>query len=1387
MDVQVHCKVSICVVIFSVIFGMNTALASKHNELKMFPLFDSALSELLVRDIYIDNNKVAWVGTDSGVYRYSNYGLEYLDYSFNGSAKSVSAPITNIFELNARYLAINYFPSGLTFFDRKLDQFIKFPFKHKFNYLLNSQKLDDNIAIWRDKNKYFWYDIKDDSLTSIPFDSPIEQDENINFIILQHSKRVIAFSTKRLFELDLKDKIWRKKLEFSFTNNYWIEFAESNNGNLHLFAGDKHYLIQNDILTLVSKIESCTPQQLNRDVVKWKKSLYTQSRIIHKGKHTYIVSECGIYAYDLTSYHLKPIKISSPDLTSIWLKNIWSKDGYSMIDTLDGMYLVDDAGELIQLSQKSKASNGGSTISIAKMNDQQYLLANGEPGLQILTNRQHHFNALSQSDLERLTGDNAMRKVIKQDNKTIWLASQNNGLFKVVLVDQHWQVAQHYLAATHIRDLFIEQDKVWIASDGNGLFCIDLKNNKVTSLLDKLALNFIMKIKPLNENIMILGVNHGVVLIDRKTMNIVKHIKSLMTPDGLIMLSHTWAISNDSKGNIWLASHHSKWSLFKLSPEYKVLEAYQHDDLPVYASASDMVLDQKEQPIIATWGGGIFYRKDGETSFSQLTMQDGLPSNSILSIYSIANDYWVSTDKGLAKVSLCQSTGCDHKVEAFSKSDGLSTNLFDLNSAHLNKDGSLIYGGFYAVNWFNPLSDIVQNNIRPSAHYLIKVLIDGKNASSILQPTLSEIQLTLPYDTQTIRLGYTSDDHVLTGKKQYHYRINGNSWIKTEKPEINLPLLSYGSYQIEANSSNSAGLWSKHPLILDITILKPYWLSVWAITFYITIILCIIFTIYRWRANKLIRENIKLERGISQRTQALETKTKELKISIEQKEKMFQNTSHELRTPLQSIISNVRLLKKQQTSCEATKHLEVISEQSVYLNEIVDGVLTNAEVLISEQEINQLNLTTLFNRIVDWQQAKALEKNISIELINLCTEATHIKLTKNGENHIFINLITNAIKFSPINSVISITLRQEANKCLISITDQGPGFSNIDKILQRFGREHTSYTGNGLGLDIVNEVIKMNDGEINFENLTPTGCQVHIKLPSYFSSKQKATTALEPLQLEQFEHQLKNKFTHKKLILIVEDSPLLQTDYQNEFGELFVLAIKSDGQEALDYLLCEEIPYPDIIISDVMMPNMDGFLLCNHIKSNELLSDIPLVLLTAKSDSKSQLTGITAGADLYESKPIKDINRFIQQLINLLFTQESKLKKLKNFILSEPTTVVHREKLNFVERVKIELERNYSDPRYKINRLYQDLGLTESQFRTELAKYNFKGTKEFLDNYRLEKALVSIESSKASFVTIAKKCGFSSADYMSKKIRKKYGSSPRTIRNSKTDVSLELT
>lgn len=1351
-------------------------MANNHDDIKMFPIIDEQLNELLVRDIYIDNNKVAWVGTDSGLYRYSNHGLELLNYTFDGSAKSVSSPITNIVELNKRYLAINYFPSGLTFFDRQIDKFVVSPFKEKFHYLISTKKIDKDNAIWRDSNRYFWYDSQRDLLTKIPFDTPLQQGEHTSFIALEHSKRVIAFSATSLFELDVDQKIWKKKLTINVNNTYAAQFVESIDHNLHFFADGDHYKVKNNVLTFVSKIKLCSPQQLSRKVVQWKKARYTLPRIINKGAHTYFASECGIFSYDLESLRLKAIKISSSSLAPIWLKLLWEKNDYTIIDTLDGMYLVDEEGELIQLSQESKASNGGSTVAIAKMNKNQYLFANGEPGLQILTNKRHHFNVLKQSDLERLTGGHAMRKVIKQDDETIWLATQNNGLFKVVLVGEHWQVAQHYFSATHVRDLFIEEDKIWVATDGSGLLIIDLKTNTVSSLLDELSQNVIIKVKPLNIDIMAVGVNNGFVLIDRNTMNVIKHINSVMTPDGLKNLSHSWAVTSDTKGNIWFATHSRKWSLFKLSPEYKVLEAYNNDEHLAYASGSDIVLDPNEQPIIATLGAGIYYRQNGETSFRQLSMQDGLPSNTVLSIYPVGNKYWVSTDRGLAKISLCQSNTCSHSVETFTKNDGLATNLFDLNSAHLNTDGSLIYGGFYAVNWFDPNNDIVHNDVLPTAHNLIKVHIDGQNAWSLLPAEVDKNQLTLSNDTQTIQLGYTSNDHILTNKKEYRYRINNNAWTTTEKPEINLSLLSHGIYQIEATSANSVGLWGQQPMLLTIVILKPYWLSTWAIGLYLAIILLLALALFRWRTKKLIKENIKLERGIEERTHALATKTHELQLSIEQKERMFQNTSHELRTPLQSILSNVRLLKKEQYSKTAEKHLNVISQQSVYLNDIVDGVLTDAEFFISENESNQHNLATLFTRLVDWQQAKAQEKNIHISLINRCPEKTNVKLTKNGENYIFINLINNAIKFSPHNGLLTIAINKHEESCIITITDQGPGFTNIEHILKRYGREHTSYQGNGLGLDIVSRVLKMNNGAVDFENLRPTGCQVSITLPIYYAVSENITNTLEHLQIEKFVQQLAEKFTHKKIILIVEDSLLLQNDYQNEFGELFILVIKSDGQEALDYLYRDDTPYPDIIISDVMMPIMDGFQFCHSVKSNELFSDIPLVLLTAKSDGKSQLTGISAGADLYESKPIKDINRFIQQLINLLFTQESKTQKLKDFILSEPTETEPTNKLNFVEQIKLELERNYSNPTYKIYKLYEYFNLNESQFRAELAKYDFKGTKEFLDNYRLEKAMILIEASNDSFVTIAKKCGFSNADYMSKKIKKKYQLSPRMLR-----------
>ncbi len=1352
--------------------------ATKSLSMPMRPINHSALNDLMVRKIFIDDTKVAWIGTDSGLYRYSNGFVEHLGHDYAATAEPFNGPIVAIYELSNRYLLISGFPNSVSFFDRKQDQFVSNPFRETLNdasmlYLAIPKKLNDNLTLLSTLNRLYLLSHNDHSIRLV-FNTT-SSTNSIHSYVIDESNNIwlTTKDTLHLIKPPYQTVLTPTRIQSEDTRNQLIL---DDSYQLHLFQKDQHLRWVNGSFEKMGSFNTCSPQQSHRLSQIIDDDIIDSPLITPESNSVIYASECGISRYDLTTQKLSSLITPPTELIGPWLRNYtFISSDEKLVATQSGLFYLNTNQPIVKLANHIEASNGGETFAIGRISEDQFLVGDGTPGLKLASPFLNKIQGLSQQELERLTGSHSFRDLIKQNNETLWLASQVHGLFLVVRDQSRWMVKRHYFPDTHVRDLFLDGNRLWVATEGIGLHQINIDNGQVSPLLQTIEPKRFLSIRPINEKQLAIGGSYGLLIVDRKNGELIKIIDTLETPDGSQTLSSVWAIASDSQGYIWFASHNANWNLFKLSPNFELVESYCNENSLGEYSIFDMVLDHNEQPVLATWGGGLLYRQDQGLEFQRLTMVHGLPSDTIFSIKQVGENFWVSTDRGLAQIRLCQQVGCEHKVKVMNRNDGLFTNLHDLNSASLNKDGSLIYGGFFGIHWFHPEKDIIANTSLPTAHFWSAIRIDEINAWKKLAEQNAEFGLTIPYNTRSLQLQFHSNDFVLDNKKQYRFRINQGTWQNLELPLIELNYLASGRYQIDAQSSNSDGLWPENMVSLSLKVTPPWWHTYWAYLLYAIMLVLLFLSMLHWRQKQLAQQKAQLKNTVEKRTKELNESYTALENAIREKELMFQNTSHELRTPLQSILSFSQMLSKEVHSVQGCRNLSLVQQESNYLLRKIETILDKAELSINHNQYKVHDVIHCIKFVMDSLAGLAQEREQSVELKVEPDYYPVVRLSVDAERAIFGNLLKNAISYSPKNSLIEIRVAPYNSQVCVSICDEGPGVSNIQSIQQRRVRENTQEPGYGYGLDIVMGAVRLNQGNIEFKNKSPCGFEARVTLPCYSMDKDCYFESSQELLACKGIH---NPFSIKKHLLIAEDSPLLQDIFKQYLAPYFQLSIYENARLAQAKLMKDSNFIPDLVISDVMMPEMNGFDFCQWLKSNESLGMIPVILLTAKADQDSKTIGFNCGADLYIRKPIVNFNSFIQQILNLLKTFELRDKLIRDFA-KNPRTIPKDESDNeFVSRVFQFIEANYADPLYKIDQLITQLNCSETTFRRQMKANNLGNAKKLLEDYRLEKAMHLLTTTDMKIKEISPMCGYSRYEEMRTKIKIAFGQSPNKIRAS---------
>jgi signal transduction histidine kinase/ligand-binding sensor domain-containing protein/DNA-binding response OmpR family regulator len=862
--------------------------------------------------------------------------------------------------------------------------------------------------------------------------------------------------------------------------------------------------------------------------------------------------------------------------------------------------------------------------------------------------------------------------------------------------------------------------------------------------------------------------------------------------------SNIRAIYESRNGILWFG-----WSegLVEYNPETHDKKIFTHEpgnDKSIGGNEVETICEDPIQPEkylwIGTKGGGLSRLNLADDTFINYSVNNGLPNDVIYGILSYGNELWLSTNYGLCRVEVDK-----HGARSFRNyevSDGLQGNEFNTGAYSKSSTGELFFGGLNGVNAFFP-SEIKDNTHMPPIVFtglsFLNKTNTGEDEYTLSRDFIPDNSIiTIPYFDNSVEVQFAALDYTNPRKNTYMYKLYPvhKNWIDLgTQRNIMFMDLGAGEYKLIVKGSNNDGIWNEKGASITIKILSPYWATWWAYTLYFLIGLSLLYFIRRYELNRQQwKHNLELET-----VEAF--KYKELN---RMKSHFFANISHEFRTPISLISGPIDKILSKAKDDETRKQAGMIKRNANHLLGLINQLLD-----LSKLEAGKLSLRSSKRNIVSFIKGMTMsfesvaeEKDI---MLKVEAEKDEIELYFDNEKmtKIITNLLSNALKFTGEGGKITVTIDEpDDNSVEIKVRDTGIGIAEkeLPKIFDRFYQVDSSqkreHEGMGIGLALTKELIELHRGTITADSKAGKWTEFRINLPKGRKHLGDSEIVKEETVKPELEIDKEDYITiivegkdgvevvggDKNVVLVVEDNADVREFIKDSLGNDFQVEEASNGEQGIRK--AEQI-IPDMIISDIMMPKMNGNELTKRLKTDEKTSHIPIILLTAKSDQESRLEGLETGADDYLIKPF-DTNELRVRVKNLI---QIRRKLQEKYSKGDYVPVKRKESNNklsdfeerFMNKVTDVIENNLSDEKFNIEKFGEEVGMSRIQLHRKLKALTGKSASNYLRTVRLSKARRLIEEGKGNISEIAYSVGFSSPQYFTRCFKEEYGYPPSDL------------
>ncbi|MEL7119284.1 MAG: two-component regulator propeller domain-containing protein [Bacteroidota bacterium] len=1320
-----------------------------------------------------DHKGFIWIATENGLNRFDGQHFITFRNDPNDEETINNNRVWSILEDSQHNLWVSS-EGGLSWLNRKTGKFIRIPLKENnqtvpLSGVRHIQESTDG-TIWVSTIKEGIFRVEKETegqewkLSRFSYEVNGRPETNVRTYNIPYATSDVLWvaNSKGINQVDINTK---KAIRHPFPTalrNVRKEFEylhTSYNGNGKIFTGINDQLLCLDIREKVPEIK--TWESFNANPIQ---RFPISGEIVYKDPNTLLIpSYQDIYVFYLDNGSLKKVKIDGQTSSHLFSVHVHA----SFVDK-QGNYWLGTAGQGLFRAQKKKKAftfykydpgnpssiSSGQVRSIIEVGKGRLWTGILNHGIDVLETQEN--GLLKRVDtFKPISGQpnspqlSSVIKLIKDKEGNIWVATNVHGLIQLDLngkmVNRFYHDPENKYSISGNRIWGLAQDQqgyIWAGTWIDGLNRLDIEKKEFK--------NF--RHDPTNSNSLV-GDNVRYILVSKS-------------------------------GDLWIGSDQG---LVKYDKENDQFEQFQNNPLDPHSLSTNLVWSIYEDSKGFLWigtGSGLNRYDPVSRRFERFYEDNGLPDNSI---YGILEDdeglLWISTKNGLARQIPSSS---EVTFRPFLASNDLPTTAF-VPKAFLNSRYSeqLFFGSAKGLLAIKPSllqqdsakTELVINEMKVYKRKEVSVGIETDYFISNKEGTLN-----LGYDDLSVSFVLADLNRIEHSGYKYEYQLSGfnNQWTPLEdNMQVSFSNLRPGTYTLRARAKNLENSSVGEVNLLKMKVFPPWWRSWVAYIFYGIAVLSILLVLF----NFYLREQ--LEKKEAENLRALDA----------YKNKLFTNITHEFRTPL-TIISGMNNQIKKRPQQWLDEGTNLIQKNTDNLLDLINQILELQKVESGKLKLDlkQGNIIPFLENIFVQFQAYSQSKE---QKLTLDAQVKELNMDYDAEKilRIVSNLLSNAIKFAPEKGKVDFRIakskkkgRATAEGLLLTVTDNGPGIpeEQLPHIFNRFFQasvkgEQTK-SGSGIGLSLTQELVKLMQGEIEVESLEGEGATFKVFLPiTQNAPLNKSTEPSNNVQEAIFGLSGKNKTAVKTtekdlpLALIVEDNKDIVDYLQAFLSGTYRLEVAYDGQAGIDKALDL---IPDIIISDVMMPNKDGFELCETLKEDVRTSHIPLILLTAKSDVESRIVGLKHGADDYLGKPFHE-EELIVRMQNLLDIRKKLQARYQNIYeqpIQKETTSEPDKEDDFILSLKVIFEEKMDDPQFDLNALSKAMNLSRSQLGRKVKALTGRSLSVYIRSLRLQKARQLLLSTDLSMKNIAYDVGFPNPSYFTASYTQEFAESPTNTR-----------
>lgn len=884
-----------------------------------------------------------------------------------------------------------------------------------------------------------------------------------------------------------------------------------------------------------------------------------------------------------------------------------------------------------------------------------------------------------------------------------------------------------------------------------------------------------------------------------------------------------FAMVEDGNGIMWIGTQLGLVKLLRNGNkvDFQLFKANDQRPNSLNNNSIACLLPDPEAPDKTLWigtkGGGI-NRLDlpGET-FSYITTDEGLPNNVVYGILpDDEGNLWCSTNRGLAKLTF--QPNAPLQVMPFTARDGLQSNEFNTQAFFKAPNGELIFGGVNGINRFLPKA--LKFNQKAPQVYLIGLEVNYKpvrfwaSEGHLKVPLQYAQKLEFDYAQNNLSFEFSAMDFTDPSKNQYSYQLLPieKEWVSARKDHFaHYTHLAPGHYVFRVRGSNSDGTWNETPVEIEVIIHPPWWQSNLAYVLYALAIIAAVWQIYRFQIRRVqLQQQLAYEHRETERVRALD----------EMKTNFFSNITHEFRTPITLIIEPLRQILQNPIKANWLSKVRLAEGNSRKLLQLVNQLLDLAKLESGAMKADYRTARggELLRPVVKSFAVAADSKGVSLTF-SAPEEEPFSEFDQDKLEKIAANLLSNALKFTPAGGSIEASVAYpkansgHENYLLFTVRDTGKGIAPQDlaKVFDRFYQAADApaqgQAGTGIGLALSRELAELMGGKIEVESRVGEGATFRLKLPlrkvglnSKATENQAAVaeivsgfalseTIVEVAHQHDDVHADHDRQASRPLLLLAEDNDELRAFLYQTLYDRFEVLQASNGAIAID-LARQHVP--DIVVSDLVMPQLDGIEFLDALKKDVVTSHIPFVLLTAKTALESRLKGLQHGADAYLNKPFntEELFAWLDNLLESRRHLQEKFAKSSFTANGAPPEVLTAQSITgpsapekmlrtldrqFLEKLRDIVETELENDRINADDLAQRMAMSRSQLHRKLTAITGQSTSEFVRNHRLDRAIELLRAGEGNVSEIAWRVGFANAKHFSTSFKERFGMSPSEV------------